>query len=94
MKLQKKFKKYKNLEKFSDSLSPQLQEIIIGSGLGDLNIQKQYIKGNTRLRFEQGLLNKEYLLHLYDLFKDYCSSEPKVRARRPNKITNKIYSTI
>lgn len=93
MKLQK-IKNCKNLEKNSYPLPPQLQEIIIGSGLGDLNIQKQYLNGNTRLRFEQGLLNKNYLLHLYKLFKDYCNSEPKVRARKPNKITNKIYSTI
>ena len=28
--------------------------------------------------FKQGVVHKEYLEHLYELFKDYCLSEPKI----------------
>lgn len=66
-------------------------EIIIGLSLGDLNIRKQAV--NAQFRFEQGAINKDYLLHLYDLFKDYCSSDPKIRGHSL-KPTNKVYSSI
>jgi hypothetical protein len=70
-------KRLTKLEQNSFVLTQILKEIIIGLSLGDLNIRKQV--ANAQLRFEQGAENKDYLLHLYDLFKDYCSSDPKVR---------------
>jgi hypothetical protein len=51
----------------------ELKEILIGLVLGDLNVQKQKNGKNVRLRFGQGAVNKEYLFHLYELFKSYCS---------------------
>jgi hypothetical protein len=51
----------------------ELKEILIGLVLGDLNVQKQKYGKNVRLRFSQGAVNKEYLFHLYELFKAYCS---------------------
>jgi hypothetical protein len=70
-----KSKKLTKKEQDSFLLPTGLKEILIGLIIGDLNIQKQSV--NTRLRFEQGLVHEAYLLHLYDLFKDYCRSEPK-----------------
>jgi hypothetical protein len=79
-------------EREAFSLTPELKDILIGLCLGDLNIQKR--SGNARLLFEQGTVHKEYLFHLYDLFRAYCSLEPKVRIRKPDILTGKVYSSI
>jgi hypothetical protein len=82
-----------NSKKESLNVTPQLQEIIIGKSLGDLFIRKVPKGKNAFLVFEQGLKNEGYILHLYDLFKDYCSSAPKTRVQL-DKRTNKEYSKI
>lgn len=45
-------------------------------------------------KFIQGLMHKEYLFHLYDLFKDYCITPPKISDLKPDKRTNKVYSNV
>ena len=63
--------------------------------LGDLTAEKRNINTNTRLHFKQSLKNKEYIEHLYDIFKDFCGSPPKIMSKfdnRPNK--NKEYTSI
>jgi hypothetical protein len=82
------------LERSQIVLPNNLKDILIGLLLGDLYAQKRSTKGNTLLRFEQGFLHKEYIDHLYDLFKSYCVSEPKVANRLPNKVTGKIYTRV
>jgi hypothetical protein len=81
-----------NAQRSSFSVPPNLHEIIIGSSLGDLNIQKEYT--NARLRFEQGSLHEAYIMHLYELFKGYCSSAPKKADRNPDSRTDKVYTRI
>jgi hypothetical protein len=44
--------------------------------------------------FSQGTVHKDYLDHLYFLFKDYCSSEPKVFNMSAHKVTGMIYSRV
>ncbi len=44
--------------------------------------------------FCQGFLHKEYLMHLYDLFKIYCGTAPIVNNPAPDKRTGKIYQTL
>jgi hypothetical protein len=87
------YKKLTNLQRYSFTISPETHNIIIGLCLGDLYIDKQAI--NPRLKFEQGLIHEKYLLHLYDLFQDYCGSSPKVNNRKSNpqriNINNSIY---
>jgi len=39
---------------------------------------------NALLMFEQGLMHEAYILHLYDLFKDYCNLGPKYSQRKPD----------
>lgn len=80
-------------QKESFVITPQLHEIIIGSIIGDLNICKLPKGKNVYLRFEQGKKNEDYILYLYDLFKDYCASEPK-KTDRFDKRTNKTYTRI
>ena len=81
-------------------LSNELIEVIVGLGLGDLFIEKRSVTSNARLQFHQSKKNKDYINHLYLLFKEYCGSEPKFFTRfdsrlhfvHPNK--NKIYSSM
>ena len=82
------------LERSQIVLPNNLKDILVGLLLGDLYAQKRSTKGNTLLRFEQGFLHKEYIDHLYDLFKNYCVSEPKVTNRLPNKVTGKTYTRV
>jgi len=70
-------KRLTNVERDSFSVSPDIHNILIGSLLGDLHINKQRNSINSRLMFKQGLLNEKYILHLYDLFRHYCGSDPK-----------------
>jgi hypothetical protein len=80
--------------KTSVNLSDELKQILVGCLLGDVNINKQEKRQNPRLKFEQGLLHKEYLLHLFSLFEVFCLTEPKIYNPKPDKRTGKVYSTI
>jgi hypothetical protein len=74
-------------------ISPSnLFEISIGLILGDLHISN-YKSVSARFQVEQGLIHEDYLLHLYDLFKDYCKSPPVKRSRVDSK-TKAIHSSI
>jgi len=64
-------------EKKTLLVTPELTEILIGLILGDLYVQKQKASRNARLQFKQSTIHKDYLLHLHDLFKEYCGSNPK-----------------
>src|SRR5436190_15807573 len=52
-------------------LPENFKSILVGLILGDLYIFKSAKSVNAGLRFEQGLVHKDYLVHLYDLFKTY-----------------------
>lgn len=81
-------------ERAAFSVRKELKDIIVGLLLGDLFIFKQKSALNVSLCFSQGLVHKEYLEHLYDLFKSYCLSAPKITDQLPHKITGKVYSCI
>src|ERR1700757_1938574 len=78
-----------------NELPENLNSILIGLMLGDLNAQKSSTKpnSNVRLRFEQGQIHKEYILHLYEIFKLYCNSSYVIR-NRFDKRSNQYYETI
>lgn len=83
-----------NLQKEAYQLTPKLKEIIVGSTLGDLHIKKGP-NLNARLMFEQGSCHSDYIFHLFNTFRDYCSSigpKPKIRGLSP--ITGKNYGSI
>jgi hypothetical protein len=81
-----------NVQRDSFSVSSEFHDIIIGLSLGNLYIRREY--KNARLMFEQGLIHESYILHLYDLFKDYCNSSPAYSDRKPDSCTGKIYFRI
>jgi len=57
-------------------LSCELQEIIVGSLLGDLGCERPSPRGNTRMQFKQSTKNREYIERLYFLFSEFCGSSP------------------
>jgi len=73
---------------------PELKQIWIGLSLGDLHIDKKLPTRNVLLRFEQGSILEDYLLHLYDLFQIHCRSGPQYSDRKADYRTNQIYSRI
>jgi len=75
-------------------LPENLKSILVGLLLGDLYAQKQKNGVNVRLCFEQSIVHKDYLLHLYELFKSFCMLAPRVFNKLPHKLTGKIYSKI
>lgn len=58
----------------------ELREIIIGLTLGDLYIRRRCV--NSCLCFKQSSKNKEYILHLYTLFQEYCLTSPRLYKER------------
>jgi hypothetical protein len=60
---------YRVSAKSNLELSPELSEVIIGLMLGDLYAEKKNLNSNTRLQFKQSNKNKDYIDHLYNLFK-------------------------
>jgi hypothetical protein len=78
---------YRKSAKFHLELSTELEEIIVGLILllGDLFAEKKNSNSNTRLQFKQSNKNKNYIDHLYLLFKEFCNSEPKVTSSIDNR---------
>ena len=74
------------------NLPQNIHEIIIGLSLGDLNIKRNYT--NALLQFRQGLVNKEYIYHLFELFSSYSNMESPRHWDYLNKKTNKVYTSI
>lgn len=87
-----KARRLSKLEREQFIVPADLREILIGLFLGDLHAEKRNL--NTRLKFGQGVIHKEYLLHLYEMFKNYSSATPNIINRLPHRITGKIYSEI
>lgn len=63
------------------TVSPILNEILIGSMLGDLTVEKPNLNCNARIQFKQSIINKDYIEHMYELFKEFCGSKPLVMSK-------------
>jgi LAGLIDADG DNA endonuclease family len=86
---------YRTSVKSNLELNTELEEIIVGSLLGDLTAERKNVNCNTRLHFKQSTKNEIYLNHLYSLFKIYCGSEPKIMTKFDNRPTKmKEYKAI
>ena len=84
------FKRYlRTSPKAHLKLPVELQEIVIGTILGDLGVERPSPRSNTRLHFKQTDKKKEYIAHLYLLFQEFCGSPPKFMSyfdERPAKM--------
>jgi hypothetical protein len=94
--LNKQFiRSYRKSAKSDLKLSQDQIDTSIGLMMGDLHAEKRNSNCNTRLQFKQSIINKDYIDHLYELFKDCCGSKPKVTnslEKRANR--NPINSSI
>lgn len=75
-------------------LTPKLKEITVGLILGDLYARRPKPLVNTRLLFIQSIIHNDYLLHLYELFKDYCKKAPITAIPKAHKQTGKVYPNV
>lgn len=73
-------------------LTSEIFEVSVGCILGDSSIIKR--GKQPYLKFEQGYKHKEYLYHLYSIFKLYCSSEPKIRYNKNGTIKSYYFRTV
>lgn len=87
-----KSKRLKKKEKEAITLTNELKDILVGGLLGDLHGRLR--NGKASFVFKQGIIHKDYLNHLYELFSLYCPSAPKIVEGSPHIITGKIYSSI
>jgi hypothetical protein len=86
--------KFKLNKEYKESyqLTLEQKESLIGLILGDLSIEKGKRSLNARLRFEQSIKHKDYLIFLYNLFKPLVNMQPKIR--KPDSRTGKQYNSI
>ena len=54
------------------ALSSELKEIAIGMILSDLVMLVCKNSNHALIKFEQGYIQEEFLIHLFSLFKAYC----------------------
>ena len=67
---------------------------MVGVTLGDLCIRKTTKSSNAYCQFSQGLVHKDYIYHLYDLFEDFCNSGPSIKDQKPHPKTNQVDSSV
>lgn len=74
-------------------LTPFQQQVLVGLILGDLFIQRRKPTHNSYLMFKQSAHNKEYMFHLYEIFKEFCLMKPKVISFN-DKRNDQTYSSV
>ena len=70
-----------DIEKYKSSLAlnAEQKEVLVGTLLGDATLETQN-KGKTyRVKIEHSVSQKAYTEHLYDIFKAWVLTQPKVR---------------
>ena len=72
------------------------KEVLPGILLGDAHLSTQDNGKSYRLHINQGIKHKEYVYHLYDIFKEFCLLEPviKERTHKTGVCSGKTYHTI
>lgn len=64
------------------------REVLVGVILGDAHLECR--SASVRIKFEQSLKHREYLMHLYDVFRDLVGMKPKRKmSRRLGKYSEK-----
>jgi hypothetical protein len=80
-------------------LTSYQKEAGIGHLLGDARIEKGKSRnfGGHLLKFEYGDKNKDYAFSIYNLYKDYCLTEPRKQVRmnrNGNNVTTWCFQTL
>ena len=82
--------------KITLKLNKTQREILIGLMLGDGHLETQNGGRTYRLKVEQSLRKKEYVLWLYEKFSDFVLTKPKIKEKIRNgaKTKNFYFSTL
>ena len=72
------------------TLTQQQKDLLVGTLLGDGNLQTETRGRTWRYRAIQKAEHKDYLFHKYEIMKEFCSTEPK-RSQVADVRTNKTY---
>jgi hypothetical protein len=76
-------------------LTLEQKEALIGVLLGDGYLSRFSFKGNTALCLEQSYTEKKnYLMHLFELYKPLITNYPKIIIRKPDKRTGKYIKVL
>jgi hypothetical protein len=70
-------KYWQNFKNSLGPLTPKLNNILVGMILGDAHLAHK--DRFPFIKFEQGYLQKDFIFHLYEEFKDYVFTEPQTR---------------
>jgi hypothetical protein len=84
-------KYWKNYKLNIPELNINLFSVLLGTLLGDSCLYKR--GENANVKFEQSYNHKDYLFHLYDLFKIYTFSEPYIRKNQDGSIKSYSFRT-
>ena len=76
----------------SDKLSPLQQEVLVGTLLGDAHLRANRSKSKYQYVVLQSAYHKEYVFHLYEIFKNYTSTPPKEYTFKDKRFLGKIYT--
>ena len=66
------------MQKVKVKLSAEQHQVLCGILLGDANLQTENNGRTYRLRVTQAAANKEYLFHLYKIFKVFVTTPPRL----------------
>jgi hypothetical protein len=61
------------------SLTEEQKEVLVGTLLGDASMSIAQGMPVYCVKFEQGSANKDYLFHLFEIFKPYVGTGPQIR---------------
>jgi hypothetical protein len=74
-------------------LDPTIKAALIGLILGYAHLIRKKATTNTSVWFDHSIKQKGYLMHKFELLKEFCNTHPKV-LERVNKRNNKSYQSI
>ena len=73
-------------------LSKLQREVLIGILLGDASLKPNTHKTKYSLKILQSDQHKEYVFHLYEIFKDFTNTPPRKYVFTDKRFPNKIYT--
>lgn len=76
----------KEIEKYKQklSLTQEQRDILVGLLLGDAHLETQNGGRTYRLKIEYSLKNKAYGEHIYEIFKEWILSSPRIKQKKSN----------
>jgi len=71
------------------ALTEEQREVLVGLLLGDAHLETRNHGGTYRLKIEQGEVHREYVDHLYALFKDWVLTPPQ-----PKEVVSRGHASV